>query len=277
MCRSVIPNFWYNHLMTEFINGMGPTPLGTRIENKEKKQYDKKFFELQIQFAKKLSEVTGTSFSELLLSHTGLYHFFKLGKVVDVNNPVWKEFISQGDQDMAERAYGLYLQAQRARELSPESKKPRRKHFGCFQHDYNEQEKTIYMHFGNTEKRGSPFDDIEKRKQELKTMFEYIKENHPEAECVRGDSWLYNVDKYKEIFPSEYCANLEPSDTPYLALSTWGQFLDRNHETRPEAFDSFTRRLQAAQTLDEVLKSIPKMPLQASINIENFYRDMGIK
>ena len=263
--------------MTEFINGMGPTSPETRIENKEKKEYDKKFFELQIQFAKKLSEVSGTSFSELLLSHTGLYHFFRLGKVVDGDNPVWKEFISQGDKHMAERAYDLYLQVQRARESSPENKKARRIHFGCFQHEYNEQEKTVYMHFGNTEKWGRPFDDIEKRKQELKTMFEFIKEHHPEAEYVRGDSWLYNVDKYKEIFPSEYSANLEPSETPYLGLSTWGQFLDKNHETRPEAFDSFKQRLQVAQTSDEVLKSIPKMPLQASTNIENFYRDMGIK
>lgn len=263
--------------MTESINEMGPTPPETRIENKEKKQYDKEFFELQIEFAKKLSEVSSIPLEELLLSHTGLYHFFRLGKVVDVNNAVWQKFISQGDQGMADRAYDLYMQAERARESSPEHKKPRRMHFGCFQHDYNEQEKTVYMHFGNTEKWGSPFDDIGKRKQELKDMFEYIKEHHPEAEYVRGDSWLYNLEDYKGIFPSEYSARPEPSKTPYLALSTWGQFLDRNHETRPEAFDSFKQRLQAAHTEDEVLKSIPKMPLRVSTNIENFYRDLGIK
>ena len=263
--------------MSESINGMRPTAPETRIENKEKKQYDKDFFDLQIQFAKKLSEVSGIPFPELLLSHTGLYHFFKLGKVVDGNNPVWREFISQGDQNMAERAYDLYLQVQRARESSPESKKPRRMHFGCFQYDYNEQEKTIDIHFGNTEKTGSPSDDIGKRKQELKDMFEYIKEHHPEAKYVRGDSWLNHLDKAKEIFPSEYTAHLEPSPTQYLALSTWGQFLDRNHETRPEAFKFFKQRLQAAQTWDEVLKCIPLMSLQASTNIENLYRDMGIK
>lgn len=263
--------------MTESINGVEPTPPKTRIENKEKKQYDKDFFDLQIQFAKKLSEVSGIPFPEVLLSHTGLYHFFKLGKVVDVNNPVWQEFISQGDQNIVERAYDLYLQVQRERESSSKNKKPRRMHFGCFQHEYNKQEKTVYMHFGNTEKWGSPFDDIEKRKKELKTMFEYIKEHHPEAEYVRGDSWLYHIKDYKKIFPSEYSSNLEPSETPYLALSTWGQFLDRNHETRPEAFNSFKQRLHAAQTLDEVLNSIPRMPLQAGTNIENFYTDLGIK
>ena len=118
---------------------------------------------------------------------------------------------------------------------------------------------------------------MEKRKQELKTMFEYIKEHHPEAEYVQGDSWLYNVGKYKEIFPSEYGAHLEPSKTPYLALATWGQFLDRNHQTKPDAFDSFKQRLQMAQTWDEVLKSIPLVPLRAGTSIENFYRDLGIK
>ena len=263
--------------MNESIDGMEPTPPGTRIENKEKKQYDKDFFDLQIQFAQKLSEVSGIPFSELLLSHTGLYHFFKLGKVVNVNNPVWQKFISKGDQNMAERAYDLYLQVQRARESYPENKKPRRIHFGCFQHDYNEQEKTVYIHFGNTEKKGSPFDDMGKRKQELKDMFKYIKENHPEAKYVRGDSWLYNLEKYREIFPAEYSAHLEPSKTPYLALSTWGQFLDRNHETRREALNSFKQRLQAAQTQDEVLKSIPLMSLQVCTSIDNFYKDLGIK
>ena len=149
--------------------------------------------------------------------------------------------------------------------------------FGCFQHEYNEQEKTVYMHFGNREKKDSPFANIEKRKQELKTMFEYIKKNHPEAEYVRGDSWLYNVDDYKKIFPSEYSANLEPSKMPYLALSTWGQFLDRNHKTKPEAFNSFKQRLQAAHTRDEVLNSILKMSLRVCTSIDNFYRDLGIK
>jgi hypothetical protein len=133
------------------------------------------------------------------------------------------------------------------------------------------------MHFGNTEKWGSPFDDIEKRKQELKTMFEYIKEHYPEAEYVRGDSWLYNLENYKKIFPSEYSANRDPSRTPYLALSTWGQFLDRNHKTKPEDFNSFKQRLQAAQTWDEALKSIPLIPLRTGTSIENFYRDLGIK
>ena len=263
--------------MPESINGMGPTPPGTRIENNEKKQYDKEFFELQIQFAKKLSEVSGIPFPELLFSHTGLYHFFRLGKVMDVNNPVWQEFISQGDQHMAERAYDLYLQVERARESSPENKKPRRMKFGCFQHEYSKEEKTVYMHFGNREEKDSPFADTGKRKRELKTMFEYIKVNHPEAEYVRGDSWMYHLEKYKEIFPPEYSANGEPSRTTYLALSTWGQFLDRNHKTKPEAFNSFKQRLQAAQTRDEVLKSIPLMPLRVGTNIENFYRDLRIK
>jgi hypothetical protein len=125
--------------MNESINAV-PTPPGTRIENKERKQYDKEFFGMQIQFAKKLSEVSGTPFHELLLTHTGLYHFLKFGKVADADNnpvrrednPAWQEFISHGDHDLAERAYDLYMQAEKARELSPESKKPRRIHFGCF-------------------------------------------------------------------------------------------------------------------------------------------------
>lgn len=263
--------------MTKSINGVGSILPGTIIETNEKKEYDKEFFELQTQFAKKLSEVGDAPLSELLLNYTGLYHFFRLGKVVGDNNPVWQEFISQGDQNIAERAYDLYLQVERARESSPENKKPRRMKFGCFQHDYNEQEKTIYIHFGNREEKDSPFANIEKRKQELKTMFEYIKNNHPEAEYVRGDSWLYNLEKYRKIFPPEYSANLELSKTPYLALATWGQFLDRNHKTKPKAFSSFRQRLQAAQTWDEVLKSIPLMPLRAGASIENFYRDLGIK
>ncbi len=242
-----------------------------KIESKENKEYDKEFFSMQIEFAKKFAEVTGETFSNVLLHSTNLYRRFRLGKVIDANNPIWLEFLSKTDGDLAQRAYEFYVQGE-----NREDKKSKRIKFGCFQHDYNPAEKTVFIHFGNQEKIDSPFKDQEKRKQELKTMFEYIKKNYPEAEQVRGHSWLYNLDKYKSLFPKEYTDNFEVDQNPTTGLSTWGQFLDRQSKTRPDEVAVFLQKISLAKTKQEVLDAFPKKVLKPKTKIEDFYRFYNI-
>ena len=68
-------------------------PAGN-IESQENKEYTKEFFELQVEFAKKLSEVSGISLADALLNYTNFYRRFGLGRTGDPTNPVWQEFIS---------------------------------------------------------------------------------------------------------------------------------------------------------------------------------------
>jgi hypothetical protein len=244
---------------------------GKSLEGNEKKEHDKDFFSLQIEFAKKLAEVSGEKFSDVLLHSTTLYRRFRLGKVLDPNNPIWLEFLSKTDGDLAQRAYEFYVQGE-----NREDQRLKRIKFGCFQHDYNPTEKTVFIHFGNQEKTDSPFQDQEKRKQELRTMFEYIKKHYPEAEYVRGHSWLYNLEKYRSLFPKEYTDNLEVDQHPTTGLSTWGQFLDRQLKTRPDLAAVFLQKISSAKNKQEILDAFPNKVLKPKTRIEDFYRFYNI-
>src|SRR3989344_3891984 len=171
-------------------------PLSTKntenTENQESREYTKEYFELQVKFAQRLSEVSGISLADALLDYTNLYRRFALGRRGDSSNPIWQEFASwQENEDIAERAYQLYLKSRETKK-EEESQSPT---FGCFKYDYVPTSKTIQIHFKNKEKSGSPFSDLNKRKQELREMFAHIKANHPEAQEVQGGSWLYNLGK----------------------------------------------------------------------------------
>ena len=107
-------------------------------------------------------------------------------------------------------------------------------------------------------------------------MFTHIKTNHPEAQEVQGGSWLYNLEKYQSIFPSEYTSNLQPSPHPYRGQAAWGQFLDRNNKIRPKVASLFLEKLQIAKTQDEVLDSFPLKALRAGADIRYFYDYFGI-
>lgn len=254
--------------MTELNPGSNtPSPI-RRIEGNEQKELDRDFFDLQVQFAKRLSQVTGKPFFEILLTHTILYNRFGLGKVADSSNPVWLEFISGGEEGITDRAYQLYLK--------PKDAAPKKLSFGCFRHDYRPEEKAVYIHFSNKEKSESPFANPEKRKQELKEMFEYIKKTFPEAKFVRGHSWLYNEEKYKKLFPPEYTANLELDHNFSNGFSTWGQFLDRRSKTKSEEARFFTENLDSAKSEQEVLDAFPKKVFNAQTSIEDFYKYLGV-
>jgi hypothetical protein len=240
-----------------------------RIEGREEKEHDKEFFALQIQFAKKMAEVTSEPFFDVLLKNTNLYRRFGLGKASDPNNPVWKKFISHGEENITDRAYQLYL--------AEKDNAPKKLEFGCFKYKYVPETKTVFIHFYNKEKTDSPLKDQEKRKQELKTMFEYIKQNHPEAELVRGHSWLYNLEQYRSIFPSEYTQNMQSDEKPSVGLSTWGQFLDRRLKTRPDLVEAFLNKINSAKTKQEILDAFPNKVMLPQTDIENFYKYLNIK
>lgn len=242
-------------------------------EQKENREFTKEYFELQVKFAKKLSEVTPISLADALISYTNFYRRFALGRVGDPNNPAWREFISwENGEDIAERAYQLYLKS-KEKKVVEESQTPT---FGCFKYDYLPETKTIQIHFKNREKNGSPFKDLEKRKEELRAMFTHIKTKYPEAEEVQGGSWLYNLEKYRSIFPQEYTQDLTPTPHPYRGMASWGQFLNRDHKIRPETAKLFLEKLQLAQTREQVFDSFPLKALRAQSEIQHFYNFLGI-
>lgn len=242
------------------------------IDRTQDYKLDRDFFNIQVEFAKKLAKVSGQPFFDLLRTRTDVYGRLELGKSLDVNNPIWQEFIAGGEEGVAERAYNIYMTPGHN-----SSKKREKVWFGCFNPEYNPEKKTVYVHFGPKEKTGSPFDNPEKRKQELREMFEYVKNNYPDAQFVAGHSWLYSVERYKNLFPPEYTAHMKVEESTSPGYATWGQFVDRNQKTKPKARDTFFKKLESATTEQEVFDAIPLKVLSPQTTIDNFYRYYGIE
>ena len=241
------------------------------IDGTQDQKLDRDFFNIQVEFAKKLAKVSGQSFFDLLRTWTNLYGRLGLGKSLDASNSIWQEFIAGGEEGAAERAYNIYMPP------GHNSKKREKVWFGCFNPEYKPEKKTVYVHFGPKEKTVSPFDNLEKRKQELREMFEYIKNNYRDAQFVAGNSWLYNLEKYRNLFPLEYTAHMKVEEGTSADFNTWGQFVDRNQKTKPEARDMLLKKLESATTEQEVFDTVPLKALSPQTTIDNFYRYYGIE
>lgn len=257
--------------MTESNSGL--SGQNKKIEGRESGGLPRDFFDLQIKFARKLSEVSRRPLNDVLLDSTLLYNRLGMGGKPDSNNPLWQEFISgMQEQDLTNYIYQFYLNSKNKKiEAGKE-----RLMFGCFRYDYDPTSKVVRVHIGNIGKSGSPLTNPEQRKQELRQMFEHIKYTYPETQQVKGDSWLYNLQKYRDLFPPEYTARLEEYDFKYQEFSVWGQFLDRNNNVRSESTEEFLKSLDSVKDEREIYKAFPLRPLRVETGIENFYNFVGL-
>lgn len=252
------------------------TPPVANIEQMKGPEYPREFFELQIEFAKRISQVLGIPISQALLEYTSLFRRVNLGRSLDASNPVWQEFINSITEDnLSEQAYQIYLKRKNM-ELELE---PNKKRFGCFTFEYKSEERCVQVHFANREDNGSPLDDknLPKRLKELKSLFEYAKKTYPDARIVRGGSWLYNLSKYRRLFPPEFSQDAQPATRYHFrGLSVWGQFLDQNMKIKSDQAKIFRERLNNAESLDQIEDSLPLQTLEVGDYIENFYKYYAI-
>ena len=102
-------------------------------------------------------------------------------------------------------------------------------------------------------------------------MFRQIHEVHPDAEEVWGGSWLYNLEAYRRLFPTEYVAAPTSAgyETGYLAL--WGQFVSRNGGVREPAASLFMDCVRQRRDIEACLTCFPYVVLRVRCRIGAFY------
>ena len=73
--------------------------------------YAKAFFDLQLQFADKVTELSGLPFTRVLLEYTNLYIRFGLGRDFHPAHPIWQAYLAglQDTNDRREWTYRFYL------------------------------------------------------------------------------------------------------------------------------------------------------------------------
>lgn len=227
--------------------------------------------DLQIRFAEAVARKTGRPLAEVLLEDTSLFRRFGFGKRLRPDHPKWQAYVKGiGSVPLLDWTYAFYAarEKKKGEDLEPM--------FGCFSYSYKEP--TVSIHFDNADKSGSsPLSEerMEARHQELKKMFAYIKAHAPEAQFVRGESWLYNLERYRRLFPPAYGASLESAPVSFRSNSVWGQFLDRSGRVREEMAQGFLKRVLEAQPT-EIAGCLPYPVLTTQVDIKEFYRFFGI-
>lgn len=232
--------------------------------------YSKEFITLQVQFATRLVEITNKSWGDVLAEHTVFRQLLNVSiSREDHSDPQWQKFVSgfKTQSDTAAWAYEFY---QKHPAPAHESTQPR---FGCFTFAYPFRgTPVVRLHFENlTTQPVLNRASMEIRKSELRDLFSYVRQHHPEAERVRGGSWLYHLDAYRRLFPEAFLESAERVgyETGFFAL--WGQFLRADGSVRDERTTRFLLCLKQQTTLDGCLSCFPYEVLRPECSIDIFY------
>jgi hypothetical protein len=237
--------------------------------------YPRRFFEINLLFARKVAEVSGQPLASALLHYTNLYIRFGLGWNLSATNPIWQEYLDGLHQveDKAEWTYRFYLKQQQ--QIASESLHLA---FGCFSYTVVDGYR-IRLHFHNNEPpEHSPLskDRMSQRLAELKSMFAHIKQDVNTPTNVIGASWLYNLEAYRRLFPPAYLATAQAGgdDFPYLPL--WGQFIDHRGHIKEDLVAQFLECLDQQHDLAGLRKCFPFQVLHLESSIQEFYQFYGV-
>ncbi|QBD76735.1 hypothetical protein EPA93_12255 [Ktedonosporobacter rubrisoli] len=224
------------------------------------------YFDLQLHFAASVAQVSHFSFEEAIFHFTNIY-LQCLNRSFEPTHANWQAYLAglQQAPNPAQYTFAFYEKHRQATSSSP---------YGCFQYIYLPAEQAIRFHF--TPADGSGYGPLSRERRtarllELKSMFTHIKQQRPEAQRVRGCSWLYNLEAYKRLFPPQYTDSMVSVDEEFQFLSLWGQFLQRDGQVRSALAQKFLAACCRELTLEGLLNCFPYRVLAPTCAISAFY------
>jgi hypothetical protein len=250
-------------------------------ERQERAKRLRDYFSLQLRLAEVISEKIASPLAEVVLQYTNFFRRFGLGHQPDaMHSPEWQRYADTLNTLQTHEERVRWTQ-EFFRQSAPESLPPGQRRFGCFSVDPADKEDVVRIHFGNYENDDiGPLSHakIDKRKQELKTMFTYIKKVYPRAKEVQGGSWLYNLEAYRRLFPPEYGDSREvlKEGSRLQGSSRWGQFLDHKGGVKPELREQFLENLKYLD-MNRLWEVFPLPTFRAHAPIQAFYEYYGIE
>jgi hypothetical protein len=232
--------------------------------------YDKEFFDLQLQFGRKVAELSAIPLEVALLDYTNLYARFVGDREFDRDNPIWSAYLAglRDKMDPCDWTYRFYRQ--QPHRVQPPSVIAT---FGCFSYALGEPGQ-IRLHFHNADShsRGPLSDErLPTRLSELTALMHHLRSRQRAIRQVAGVSWLYNLTAYRRLFPEPYVAAATVAANRFRAMPLWGQFLNRLGGVRKDAATSFVRRVCDQRRLDHLAQCFPLQPLAATAPVEAFY------
>lgn len=271
--------------------------LETEKEKTEVISQPYEYFDAQVSFAKKISEITGKNLENCMFEYTDLYNSLTnkpYGEEEEKGNylSLWKKYIAtiQGitdSKEISDLTYELFLKQDYSREMISENQGTNI--FGCFKidySDYNQKRKQIRLHFSptrldilkndNEERYGDLSTKyISKRKDEFRDMIKYIHDNinlFKGAKYLKSHTWLQNIPNYQNLFPGKYSLeeNRVKKDNSFLGL--WGQFVKWDLTGNKEVYERFKENLEKANTLEECVNAFPYPVYEIQVPLEELFK-----
>lgn len=238
------------------------------------------FFGLQLRYADALSARSGLPLAEAVTFHTNLHRLFAYGNLAKQDpNPAFLALVDAALADPATRLDTIVAAyTQRPPDPWPPDRFPFGNHFAC---EAPNAEGEVRIHFRNRLNREAvgPLhaSHIPQRRAELSEMFAFVASRWPDARSVVGQSWLYNTEAYRRLFPQAYTGSRTPllGPRPMHGLSTWGQFLDFRGHVKPAVADAFFRNLETLDAIQPWL-SFPFQVLTTRAPLEAFRSEYGL-
>ena len=237
--------------------------------------YAKAFFDLQLQFADKVTELSGLPFTRVLLEYTNLYIRFGLGRDFHPAHPIWQAYLAglQDTNDRREWTYRFYLTRAEAMAGPPVVAT-----FGCFSYALSPGDR-IRLHFQNADTEGHSSLGIAclgQRRADLTTLFGHVQWTLPERVQVVGVSWLYNLEAYRRLFPVSYVSTARVISDRFQSMPLWGQFLDRHGGIKESMARPFLARLERQMSVERLHECFPFQVLTVEAPVQAFYDCYGL-
>jgi hypothetical protein len=237
--------------------------------------YAKAFFDLQLQFAHKVTELSGLPLPCVLLKYTNLYIRFGLGRDFHPAHPIWQAYLAglEDTTDRREWTYRFYLTKAEAMAGPPVVAT-----FGCFSYALWRRDR-IRLHFQNTDTAGHSSLGVAcqgQRRADLSALFGHVQQTLPERVQVVGVSWLYNLEAYRRLFPVSYVATARVLSDRFQSMPLWGQFLDRHGDIKERMTRPFLERLERQGSVERLHECFPFQVLTVEAPVRAFYDFYGL-
>ncbi len=224
--------------------------------------YTPGFFDLQWRFAQRIAALSDARTIDQIVPFTVLPALLDYR----TDDPAFLDSVASTNAP-AEYLYEIY------RQLPKRGRDPTEHRFGCFLYVFPwRSTKKLRLHFANVDPTGHPLarDRAPSRVTELRNLVADVERRQLEVETVRGGSWLYNVEAYRDLFPSVYTDTLTALPAEPAFLSQWGQFVRGDGTVRAVLANSFIEALAGAKTTAECLAAFPLPVLKAECAYTDF-------
>lgn len=240
------------------------------------------FFGVQLHWSDVFAAKAGLPLTEAITFHTNFHRLFAYGNLSKQGAD--PEFAALADRIAAMRDHEARLDAlilayaDRPPDPWPADRFPFGPHFAC---EAPNGDGAVRIHFRNrfNEDAVGPLhvSNYAQRRAELTAMFGHVAREWPAARSVVGQSWLYNTEGYRRLFPAAYTGSRRTvvGPRPLHGLSTWGQFLDFRGRAKPDIAEQFKRNLETLDVAQPWL-SFPFQVLAVTAPLESFRREYDL-